>query len=601
MIDCSQASPGSSPRSDRHSQHVSAIGAAADALDEPLPPALLRAARPSPQQSPCDSPLATTRAFAPMIGKLHAPAAAYAGPPRSMSVKGSGIAHVATAAASRVGGASASGASTLCAASLSALCDADSMATSLSSQSVPSPSPPVSNVAAHEPLPTMVHEGAFWEVRHGALRLQLSWRSYSATAHATASRHRCRRALSAGAGVLSPPSSGLVPPRDADSGVAAVREEETPDEGSEKRGRGGGSDDSASTQSRGSAKSWIVMEKVLAQLPNMGRPQAATTAQQVERDTEVLGVDAASKGAAGSKGIADPPCPEVSFTEDLYSQGRVVGTVTGVLRMRDLPEVEQLHHGTLTESGIAFTGPIVIGEGGHAPNSGGINGNAGSSEGGALAGSDGAARLGSLLVRVSHALRRGDESTRQASAVELAKLLRSSHKETLVCFLFRDLHALYACRNLMLDLWEEVWPSPPLSPALPCSPLLAPARPPSSPPRSRCVACPCHLCCLWDALLLFCSTDQSTLVGRTRAIAVVVRPRVAVTRLCCTCRLLLAHSAAARACRNRLHLARRGFGRCRQHTACARHALACASAANARVGLAVCRRAACRWRWARAA
>ena len=53
----------------------------------------------------------------------------------------------------------------------------------------------------------------------------------------------------------------------------------------------------------------------------------------------------------------------VRCRENLHANGRVVGEISGVLRLLDQPRREQLHYGTLTETGVAFTGPAVIEDG----------------------------------------------------------------------------------------------------------------------------------------------------------------------------------------------------------------------------------------------
>ena len=167
----------------------------------------------------------------------------------------------------------------------------------------------------------------------------------------------------------------------------------------------------------GAAKAWLVMEAALGELPTRNE-------------------------AGGARPIR--------FEENLHSNGRVVGKLTGTLRLLDLPLCQQPQFGTLTESGIAFTGPAVVGEDGGG---GGGNGNATVQRGD---GGDEVARLGPLLESLSHALRRGDEGSRQSAAMELKELLVLSHKESLVCFLFKDVHSLHACRTLLLDLWDEL-------------------------------------------------------------------------------------------------------------------------------------------------
>ena len=64
-------------------------------------------------------------------------------------------------------------------------------------------------------------------------------------------------------------------------------------------------------------------------------------------------------GGGGAAGEGDGA---VEFSEELYAFGRVVGTLSGELRLLERPLMEQLGHGTLTESGVVYTGPVVIGD-----------------------------------------------------------------------------------------------------------------------------------------------------------------------------------------------------------------------------------------------
>ena len=77
------------------------------------------------------------------------------------------------------------------------------------------------------------------------------------------------------------------------------------------------------------------------------------------------------------------------------------------LTFSDLLRPSRRYHGTLTEGGVAFTGPLVIGEDGEIPaEPADANGGAGGG------GEGGAARLGSLLVAMGRALRRYASSWR---------------------------------------------------------------------------------------------------------------------------------------------------------------------------------------------
>ena len=217
------------------------------------------------------------------------------------------------------------------------------------------------------------------------------------------------------------------------------------------------------------------MEKALGELTSNAGRSLPTAAEEDgaddEDDEERMGM-AVGGGASGrGRGSESHTGACVPFVEELYAHGRVVGELSGVLRLLDLPQLEQVHYGTLTESGISFTGPAVVGVYGGGGRGGGgrrgsdtgrdsdgAGGGGGGGGGGSVTrgGGDGAPRLAPLLASMSRALRRGDEGARQASALELGSLLRSSHKESLVCFVFRDVRSLHACRSLMLDLWEEL-------------------------------------------------------------------------------------------------------------------------------------------------
>lgn len=198
----------------------------------------------------------------------------------------------------------------------------------------------------------------------------------------------------------------------------------------------------------GAAKSWVVMEKVLAQLPNRGRDLA-----QLSRYARGLH-SPETEGTAGEAADADAIDneTEVAFCEELYSNGRVVGKLTGVLRLLDLPTIEQQHHGTLTENGISFTGPVAIGEVGLS-----VSGEAARPTGevGAGRAGDEAFRLGPLHALLTRALNQGDEAGRRETTASLCDLLRVSHKDSLVCFVYRDVAALHGSRTVMLALWGQ--------------------------------------------------------------------------------------------------------------------------------------------------
>lgn len=335
--------------------------------------------------------------------------------------------------------------------------------------------PPVDGATALT-LPTITHTGAFWEVRHGALRVQLSWKSFSCATTTGARKWGRRAQMSYGAAGLAAapaaaaamgPASPAAPTRHlSEGGIAQPAQEAPPSplpsplppmtmsrapphvETNDENAPTGLAREgvAASGDTSGAAKAWLVMEKTMDQLPNHGHaPPAGTTDDS---------------GASSIGGAAYPPAysgadvtADVPFCEELYAHGRVVGEVSGVLRVLDLPQLEQVHYGTLTESGIAFTGPAVVGvyAGMHIG-----GGESGRDEARADGPRDGAARLGPLLSTMSRALRRGDEGARQAAALDLGAVLASSHKESLVCFIFRDVAALHACRSLLLDVWEEL-------------------------------------------------------------------------------------------------------------------------------------------------
>ena len=88
-----------------------------------------------------------------------------------------------------------------------------------------------------EALPSVVHEGAFWEVRHGALRLTLNWRRCHTAAAVAAATWR-RRASGGGVAAAASDDAGAAEAVDTAAG------EHDP--------------------GAGSAKAWIVMDKVLS-------------------------------------------------------------------------------------------------------------------------------------------------------------------------------------------------------------------------------------------------------------------------------------------------------------------------------------------------
>lgn len=281
------------------------------------------------------------------------------------------------------------------------------------------------------------HTGAFWEVRHGALRLQVKWSRFSA-----ASAARWRRKLldgtttstssgtehEAAAPAAASAAAPAVPARSAASHTRRAEVEGGADEGDEGT----------------SAKAWVVMEKALAQLAGHGRaPRRSSSGGQLASDGGEAEAEADDSAKVGPG--------EATFHEELYAQGRVIGYASGVLRLVDLPTLEQLQHGTLTEGGVAFTGPLVIGDEAAAKSSVTRSLSYTSEVDGT-----GVERLGPLVTMLRRALHRGHEAARQAAVSELTSLLRSSHKESIVCFLFRELSGLYECRILMFTLWDDV-------------------------------------------------------------------------------------------------------------------------------------------------
>ena len=270
---------------------------------------------------------------------------------------------------------------------------------------VPSPAGSTASPATpvRERLPLIRHSGAFWEVRHGALRIQLTWRSFSATATSAAQRWR-RRGKHAGTSSeffpampaqAAPAPAGASPkggPRPGESEGSSSDDQMGGGHGGNghdgarparpKRDddwHGGGADDGVMQ----AAKTWLVMEKVMEKLPS-----------QAADDDDDTGSSSTGAGGGGGGGGGGPAARVVSFSEELYCNGRVVGTVTGELHLLDTPKFEQLHHGTLTEGGIAFTGPLVIGgdEAGGAAGGKGADGADGAdgAGGGVGGGADGA-------------------------------------------------------------------------------------------------------------------------------------------------------------------------------------------------------------------
>ena len=293
-----------------------------------------------------------------------------------------------------------------------------------------------------EALPTIVHDGAFWEVRHGALRLTLNWR-------------RCHTAAAVAAATWRRRASGGAVAAAASDDVGAAEAVET----------------GAAEPGAGSAKAWVVMDKVLSDVQAVlqrrqrqrrrrkrrqrrllaeaaaaggvaARAAAAAAGEEEEEEGEEdwVGLDAGDEDeedededAAEEEGEeGEQGCVVVGVHEELYDHGRVVGTLCGKLAI-DLPSVLQPDHGALTEAGHLAHGTPIVYENRNAGSFGSLGG--GGSE---------AARLATLRAQLARAVERGDERGRTSAESALAQLLRTSHKESLFSFVFRDEASLQA-------------------------------------------------------------------------------------------------------------------------------------------------------------
>ena len=268
-------------------------------------------------------------------------------------------------------------------------------------------------------------------MRHGALRLTLNWR-------------RCHTAAAVAAAASD------------DAGAAEAVEPGAAEPGA------------------GSAKAWVVMDKVLSdvqavlqrrQRQRLRRKRrqrrllaeaaaaggvaarvaaAAAAAAEEEGEEDWVGLDAGDEdededdededGAAakeeGEEG--EQGCVVVGVHEELYDHGRVVGTLCGKLAI-DLPSVLQPDHGALTEAGHLAHGTPIVYENRNAGSFGSLGG-----------GGTEAARLATLRAQLARAVERGDERGRTSAESALAQLLRTSHKESLFSFVFRDEASLQA-------------------------------------------------------------------------------------------------------------------------------------------------------------
>ena len=220
----------------------------------------------------------------------------------------------------------------------------------------------------------------------------------------------------------------------------------------------------------GSAKAWVVMDKVLSdvqshlqrqqrrqqQRQRRQRRQAAAEGREgagAEEEAETEwehwddGEESEEEPMLGEQGPEDEEgeegCVVVDVSEELYAHGRVVGTLRGRLAV-DLPSVLQPDHGALTEAGPSLASPVVY------------ENRQGGSGGSLSGGGSEAARLATLRAQFGRAVERGDERGRASAEAALAQLLRTSHKESLFSFVFRDEAALLACRHQMLLLWAEL-------------------------------------------------------------------------------------------------------------------------------------------------
>ena len=404
-------------------------------------------------------------------------------------------------------------------------------------------------------LPAIEHHGAFWELRHGALRIELTWhRADHVKAQGRRARASSRRAGAEGgpddarwhqsqryssspperrgspplgrslpASALSSDSAAAVaralppPPTRSNSSSAAAnvgpdgwRAEPPPSPAppaspppphsspsrpagavsppsvSDRVGEAADEGDLARRSHREdgrTAKAWVVMEKAFAQLPessDLRRRRRAHRLVRVPSDEGVaeascssapeVSASAASRGdargstrggAAGdavggagggarrggerriTRSVTGEPVG-LSFCEDLYLNGKVVGVCEGQMQLLEQPSVVQQAYGTLTEAGTQFAAPVVLGSSAGRRRRVGVAGSLLE-----------ARRLAALCDGLSRALARDDVLVRERVVAELSDLLAVSHKRGgHASFVFDSSADLAACRETMFDLWE---------------------------------------------------------------------------------------------------------------------------------------------------
>ncbi|KAL3926183.1 MAG: hypothetical protein SGPRY_003417 [Prymnesium sp.] len=316
-------------------------------------------------------------------------------------------------------------------------------------------------VDGEEAMETIVHKGAFWEVRHGALRLQLEWKSFNSTSEGGRGGGDTDDQLDASAGAGAAKAWVIVEKLLMEKQVErslSFSEEVGGSILSRSHSRGGGGkplsrsqpirqgqrrfDEESQTNSEEASR--LPLSSVGLRVSGGEGGEGMGSLSDGEADS-VDGSVRSSRRASCEEGVI---CDEdrLRFYEELYCNGRVVGHARGVLALLDAPMLEQQHHGTLTENGVSFTGPVVMGdELGR------------SSLGGSLVG--GHSDVGQLkahLSRLQRALMHGDERGRRKSVRCLGDLLRRSEKESFVSYVFGHVGHLTECRMVMMALWEEL-------------------------------------------------------------------------------------------------------------------------------------------------
>ena len=322
---------------------------------------------------------------------------------------------------------------------------------------------------ADDELPVIVHSGAFWEVRCGALRLHFSWERADQIASQKTSG-RLQTSISS-----SLPLESLHAQRDIRG--TAVRGNcvigVSSSVGKLIGNRSLNTKDSALTAGEVAAKvdstncanAWLVMEKLLSNLPD-SREVCEWKRDHHLETVPVIELEEYASKSKGGRGIHSPNRPSVDvkdvskefdapFCEDCYHNGRIIGRVTGRLTLVEKPRVIQQTFGTHTEEGTSSSAPIVCG----SERSFGASRSDKqflSERQRSKSSVSEAQRLASLAEVLPRALRRDDTFARERVMGEATDLLRTSHAPPQIVFVFRDPSELSTCRETLLDIWETI-------------------------------------------------------------------------------------------------------------------------------------------------